>query len=49
MEPFFLLSRNIVHACGFTRVQSYRRHGYTDHDVVIVWFVFSLNVIVVIS
>ena len=28
MEPFFPLLRNVVHTCGFTRVQS-----YTDQDI----------------
>ena len=28
MEPFFPLSQNVVHVCGFTRVQS-----YTDQDM----------------
>ena len=28
MEPYFPLSQNGVHACGFTRVQS-----YTDQDM----------------
>ena len=44
MEPFFPLSRNVIYACGFTRVQS-----YTDQDyVAIVRSVFSLKVIAVV-
>ena len=44
MEPFFPLSRNAIHACGFTSVLS-----YTDQDYVAnVISVFSLKVIVVV-
>ena len=46
MEPFFLISRNVVHACGFSRVQS-----YTDQEVSSLsdfFFFFSLNIIVTV-
>ena len=44
MEPFFPLSRNVVHACDFTGVQSHTDQKY----IAIVCSVFSLNIIVVV-
>ena len=35
MEPFFPLSRNVIHACGFARVQ-----GYTDQDMLSLLYPF---------
>ena len=44
MEPFFPLSRYVVHACGFTKGFKVILTKYA----VIVWSIFSLNDIVVV-